>query len=253
MDPITISNTPETPAVTTPPAAAAVDNSAELTALRAEVAENKRSTEFWYSKATTQASAPPAPVVEAEPEAEIDMLDLLATQGVKGLDKLMKSRGYASKAEVEAAVNSKAAQLSTEAELLEAHPSLRDRNSEFFKQTAQNYGELKRLGVPEALAMKLGAQKAQLDGFKSGKTKAPTTAAEDKEASRLARVKAQSGDRNARAAATLDEDDDDEITPQELHICEAMGITPEAYKARAQKGVQMGMKNMPVRTTKKAA
>jgi len=257
MDPITVTNTPPaTPAVATPPAAvpAVVDNSSELAALKAEIAENKRATEFWYDKATRQAPAPAA-VAEPEPEDDTDLLDLISTQGAKGFDAFMRKRGYASRAEVEQAVNSKAAQLSAEADLIGRFPDLRDKSSVFFTATAQAYGELKRQGVPEALAMSLAAERAELAGYKGGTIKTATQktadAKADKEATRLARIKAQGADRPARAT-DQDEEDDDELNAQELHICEAMGITPEAYKARAQKGVQMGMKQMPTRTKKAA-
>lgn len=243
MDPITVNGSPDTPATPATPAAAAVDNSAELAALRAEIAENKRATEFWYGKATAAAAAPP-PAAEPEPELEdVDLLDLISTGGTKAFDKYMKGRGYMSKAEVDLVVNTKANQLSAEADLIGAYPDLRKPDSPFFQATAAAYGELKRQGVPEALAMKLAAERAELQGFKSGKTKLVDP--NDKEAARLARVKAQSGDKSARAAATADPDDDDEITDQERHICEAMGITVEAYQKRAKGGVAMGLKQMP--------
>ena len=160
--------TETTPAVVTPPV---VDNTAEIAALKAELAETRKATEFWANKAT-QSSTPPPAAEKAEPEAEeIDLLDVLSTQGVKGFQKVLNSLGYAKRSEVIAEVNSKAAQITTEAELIESYPELRKRNSEFFQITAQNYGDLKKQGVPEALAMKLAAQQAELDGFRSGKSR----------------------------------------------------------------------------------
>lgn len=261
MDPITVTNTPPAaPAVATTPApavipTAVVDSSAELASLRAEIAENKRAAEFWYTKATTQTSAPTA-AAEPEPEDDTDLLDLISTKGAKGFDAYMRKRGYASKEEVDQAVNNKAAQLSAEADLIGRFPDLRNKDSEFFRATAAAYGELKRQGVPEALAMSLGAERAELQGYKGGTIKTASQRTADakteKETARLARIKAQGGDRPARATEP-DDEDDDELNDQELHICEAMGITPEAYKARAQKGVQMGMKHMPTTRAKKAA
>jgi hypothetical protein len=161
----------------------------------------------------------------------------------------MKARGYVSQKEVDATVqavvSAKGAQLSTEAELLSNYPDLKNKESDFFKATAQNYGELKNQGVPEAMAMKLGAQQAELQGFRSGKVKTPTQIASDtaatKEANRLARIKAQGGEKTtARTSEGIGDEDDNELSAHEKHICVAMGISEESYMARAKKGVQMG-------------
>jgi hypothetical protein len=247
MDPITISNTPETPApVVAAAVATPVDNTAELTALRAELAQTKQATQFWADKYQASSAAPPAPVTTPVPEEEVDILDILATQGAKGFDAFMRKRGYVQQAEVDATVNAKGQQLSTEAELLANYPDLKDHSSDFFRATAANYGELRKQGVSDALAMKLGAQQAQLEGFKSGRVKTPTQVAADtaatKEAARIARVKAQSGDRTAPGRTTEgvgDEGDGDELTPEQKHICAQMGISEESYIARAKKGTQM--------------
>jgi hypothetical protein len=252
MDPITVSATaPAAPAAAqaaTPPATPQPDHSAEIAALKAEVESTRQAAEFWRSQRTPAPASAPAADPEPEPEDNTDILDLLATQGAKGFDAFMRKRGYVSQKEVEATVRAtveaKGAQLSTEAELLSNYPDLRNKDSEFFRMTALNYGELKNQGVPEHLAMKLAAQQAELQGIRSGKVKTPaqvaTETAAEKEAARLARIKAQSGERQARTADGIGEEGDDELTAAEKHICVAMGISEDAYKARAKKGVQMG-------------
>jgi hypothetical protein len=236
--------TTETPAVVIPPA----DNGAEIAALRSELAETKRAAEFWSTRATQASAPPPAAAKEEAAEEEVDLLDVLSTQGVKGFNKVLKSLGYASKAEVDAAVNSKAAQLSAEAELIDSYPDLRKRDSEFFRATAEAYGNLKKQGVPEALAMKLGAQQAELDGYKSGKTKTVGQTAAEKESARLARIKAQGGDRGSRVAVT--EDDDDELNDDNQaairQLADALDISVEdatkRYVARAKMGTNVALK-----------
>lgn len=244
----TISATPAPeapPPAPSPAPAAATAPDPRIAALEAELQETRRANEFWASRAQALAGpapavAAPAPEPEPEPEDNTDILDLLATQGAKGFDAYMQKRGYVTikKAEemVRGHVDAKGNQLSTEAELLANYPDLRDKSSEFFRQTAINYGELTRQGVAEPLAMKLAAQQTELQGFRSGKVKTP---AEKTEAARVARIKAQSGDRAANRTADSGEEDDS-LTDQEKHICVAMGITEEAYIARAKKGVRMG-------------
>jgi hypothetical protein len=231
-----------TNAAATPPAEDIAAVKAELEALKGQLSEKERAAQFWYEKARSGAPAEPAKAAAAEPEEDVDLLDLIATKGPKGFDAYMRKRGYVSREEVDAAVNSKAAQLSAESELLGRYPELGKRDSDFFKSTAVHYGELKKQGVPEALAMRLGAERAELDAIKAGKVKTVNQQSADekaeKEAQRQARIRAQAGDKNARA--TEANPDDDELTDYERHICRAMGVSEDAYKARAKKGVQLG-------------
>jgi hypothetical protein len=77
--------------------------------------------------------------------------------------------------------------------------------------------------------------------MRSGKIKAPgavLTAAE-KETARLRRVAAQTGaGSGARPAATAT-DDDEGLTPEQIRVADAFGVSHEAYAKRAKAGVSM--------------
>lgn len=218
---------------------------AELETLKGRVAESDRNAQFWYDKATSAKPAPqPAPAA-TDDDDKTDVLDVITTKGVKGLgelvDKVAKKRGWVSREEAETLVNSKAAQLTTEQQLLKDYPDLADKSSEFFQSTAQVYGELKKSGIPDHLAMEMAVERTELSFIRSGKHKTPQQQKDDdkaqREADRLARIKAQSGDRGNRQPEGAE--DDDELTPEQKHIAAAMGITEEAYKARAKQGVRV--------------
>jgi hypothetical protein len=241
----TVSNT-ETPIAPVVPVTQPTEDvaaiKAQLTAAQEAAAENKRVADYWYEQRGMRAPEPVA-APEPEPEDDTDILDVLTTQGVKGFDALLAKRGFVRAADVDARVNSKAAQLTAEADLINQYPDLRKRDSAFFVATARHYGDLTRQGVPEAVAMRLAAERAETDGIRAGTVKTPAQIAADaktaKEATRLARIAAQAGDRTSRTAEVDGADDDDTLTAHEKHICAAMGISEESYIARAKAGVQM--------------
>jgi len=218
--------------------AAAADYQRQIDELTERAAENQRTAEFWALKA--KAGAPAA--AAAETEDDPDVLEAITTGGAKGFDALAKKRGFVQKDEVEALINSKAAQLTKEQELIGRYPDLKTKGSEFFKATAAHYGSLVKSGTPEPVAMELAAEKAELDFMRSGKIKLagaePTKA--EKEATRLARVAAQSGEPGGRRAAAAAAEDDDELSPEQIRIADAMGVSHEAYLKRAKAGVKMG-------------
>lgn len=249
----------ETTAQTPPPVDMAALQ-AQVAALTQEVAEGQRTAEFWHQKATEKPEpARKEPPVATGDDDDPDLLELITTKGVKGLDALMAKRGYVRADQVDAKVNAKASQLTEEAKLVQQYPQLNDNNSEFFKVTATHYGTLKQQGVPEHMAMKLAAEKAELDLIRSGKIETPvqTTERKKKEAeeTRQARIKAQAGPSGSRASEA---EDSDELTPEQEQVAVRMlaGMTGldgkpltreqaiESYKARAKKGVAVkgGMK-----------
>ncbi len=250
--PVVASATPAAAPVT-PAAAAATPagpTAAEFAALKAEseankaaAAEHQRTAEFWHGKATAKPAAP----AKAEPaEPEVDLLDLITTGGPKALMAHMRKQGLITRDEVDATVNAKVAQVTKETELLSQYPDLGKRDSEFFKATAANYGALKAAGVPEALAMELGAQQAELAGIKSGTVKTAAQKTEEQKATeaadRAARAAAGGGDHGNRNAAG--EGADEDLTPEQRTIAIRMlggnGVTNEQavekYKARAKLG-----------------
>jgi hypothetical protein len=227
---------PAAPVAAAPPAPP-VDAAAfqrQIDELKEQVAEGQRTAQYWADKAKAGAPAKPAEVHEDEP----DVLETITTKGAKGLDELLAKRGYVRGDEVDARVNARASTLVKEQELIAQYPDLRKKDSEFFKATAMHYGDLVKSGTPQALAMELAAQKTELEFMRSGKIKLPGAepTKEEKEAARLARIAAQSGDGGGRRPAAASEEDED-LTPEQKHIADAMGISHEAYSARAKKGV----------------
>jgi hypothetical protein len=241
--------TPVTPAAPAGPTAAELATlTAERDALKATAAEQQRAAEYWHEKATKGAA--PAPKKE-EPEPEVDLLDLITSGGPKALKAYLRKEGLVTGADVEATVSAKVAQVTAERQLLDDYPDLGKKDSEFFQATAGIYGELKKAGVPETLAMQLAAQRAELEGLKSGKIKTPQQVTDDAKAARTAeraaRAAAGAGDRGHQATA---EEDDDTPTPDEqraiARLADALEISvekaTERYKARAKKGVNVALK-----------
>lgn len=245
---------PPTPAVTPPAVVPAAQPPAEdVAAIKARLAELEnqngeltRTAQFWADKAKGGAPAPKAKP-DVVDDDNVDVLDVLTTKGVKGLDELMAKRGYVRKDYVDQTVDGKANQITSEAQLLKDYPDLSNKKSEFFQATAMEYGSLVKSGVPEAVAMQMAAERTDLRFLREGKTKTPqqeeTEKKAAKEQARLERIKAQSGTRGGQP--TADDEADDELTPEQKRTAIAMlagdGVTDEQaiekYKARAKRGV----------------
>lgn len=259
MIPTTVS--PPAAAVTPPPEVATpnVDAGAlqrQIDELKASAEEHKRTAEFWYGKAQEkpQAAATPAAAVDAEPE--VDVLEL-ATRGGKAFEKYMegwaKKAGFVRGDQMEQAISAKAQELAKQAELVSKYPDLKKNDSEFFKSTALEYGQLKKQGLSESLAMEMAAERVELRFLREGKTKTPAQIAEEKERTREQarrdRAAAGGADHSSRRAAPVDEEDT-EMTDAQRQIAIRMLVdddtTPEQaiekYKARATKGVAMRLK-----------
>lgn len=206
---------------------------AQIETLKTENAESKASAQYWHEQAkgkTAQVKETPA----AEEAAE-DILELITTKGAKGLDELLAKRGFVRREDVDATVNAKATTIAAENKLAAEYPDLKDTNSEFFKATATHYAPLVAQGVPQHIAMQLAAEKAELEGYKSGKRLTPTEKTE-----RAARAAAQNPDKSKRGAPVEEEEGTGELDAFQLALCEKMEITPEQYKARAAAGVRIG-------------
>jgi hypothetical protein len=228
---------PGAPAALTPE-----DYQQQIDELKEQVAESQRTAQFWADKAQTTPPPRPAPAPAPEPEEEEpDVLEAITTGGAKGFDALAAKRGFVRKAEVEALIESKASTLTKEQALMDEYPDLKNKSSEFFKTTAVNYGELVKQGTPGLVAMEMAARQTELAFLRAGKLKpdgAPN--ADEKEARRLARIAAQNGGGGGRRPAAASEEDDTELTAEQKHIADAMGISHEAYAKRAKAGVAIG-------------
>src|SRR6202042_646503 len=105
----------------------------------------------------------------AEPESDVDLLDVIGTKGAKGLDEVLKSRGYVSKADVENLIAAKVDQVTREGTAVERFPELKDRESEFFKLTTKNVAALKGQGITGVNATEIAAERAYLQLVDEGK------------------------------------------------------------------------------------
>ncbi len=224
----------------------------EFDALKEKLAEQERTTQFWYDRANGRAGRQSSdddgesnkPAKNDEPD--VDLLDLITTRGAKGFEEYMRSKGFVTREEAENLIGSKAGELEVQGALYEEYPDLKKKTSDFFKATAIEYGELVKTGVPNAIAMVQAARNTELRFLKEGKIKTPAAKADEdkatREAERKERAKAAMGDRGSRTAGDGGEPEDDELTDEQKRIARAMGVSEEAYKKRAKAGVQMSAK-----------
>jgi hypothetical protein len=248
----------ETAATGTPasPPAAAADPVAlqrQVDELKEQIGEANRTSEFWAGKARAGGAAPQA---AAAAEDDTDVLEAITTGGAKGFDALAEKRGFIKREGVEKLIDERAQSLTTEQNLLQEFPDLKNKQTDFFKATASHYGELIKGGTPQHVAMGLAAKQAQLQFIIDGKIKVGAAAAptkEEKEAARLARVAAQGGEGRRGPAAGAGDEDDNELDAQQLNIVRKMLVGTKgkdgkpmdeeqaiaAYKVRARGGVQM--------------
>ena len=219
---------------TEPPVKDAATLQAEINALRAQVEEKQQAAEFWKKKADA-APAPPAKLAAAE-EDDLDVLDAIASKGAKGFEEIASKRGFIRKDEVEKLIDAKANNIAREQQLLKQYPDLGKKDSDFFKVTAQHYGDLVKQGVSEAVATQLAAEKTELQFIREGKMKTPTQQAEEEREQRRARAMASGAD-FGRAAVGGEEDEP--LTSEQKHIASRMGISEADYIKYAKAGVQV--------------
>jgi hypothetical protein len=209
----------------------------EIDRLKAENAEKDQAARYWHDQVKAQTpAADKTPAAAKTDEDEEDPLEIISKKGAKGLDELLAKRGYMREEEVESRINSKAVQIATENQLAKDYPDLQNSDSDFFKATAVEYAALIAAKVPQTIAMKLAAQQAELQGYKTGKR---LTQSEKDE--RENRARAAGGDKGKKAAP-VEEEDSGDLDEFQARICEEMEITQEQYKARAKKGVVVGSK-----------
>lgn len=233
---------PATPAAQTPPPAAGspaeppVDVKAlqqQIEQLKAESSEKDTAIRYWHEQAKSATAKPPEKPADTPTADEEDLLDVVAKKGAAGLKEVLKKQGFVDQSEVEQRIEARARVIATENELAARYPELKDQKSEFFKATAGHYGDLIKEGVPHHVAMKQAARMAALDGYESGKR---MTDAEKEE--REARARAQAGASSKGTPAPEVENED--LDETQKRICEALGVDPEKYKARAKAGVRVG-------------
>jgi hypothetical protein len=207
---------------------------AENAALKQQVQEKDEAVRFWHGEAKkTAAPAKGAPA--AETEDDTDLLDLIGTKGAKGLDEHLAKRGYVKSSEVDKRVEERAGQFTREARLVEEFPDLADDTSEFFKDTAKEYGRLQQQGVPKGLAMEQAANNVELRRLREGGEPKPKAA--DPEAERQRRIKAQAGDKGRRAAAASETTD--VLSAEDRQVMAGMKLTEKEF-LDARKALKAG-------------
>ncbi len=214
---------------------------AEIESLRARAAESEEAARFWSERAKAAKPAEAQTHVPGEEEdTDDDVLGVLATGGAKAFDKAIAKRGFIKAADVEKMVGAKAAEMIREQAVMARYPDLKDKSSEFFKETAKQYNSLKSEGVSGSIAAELAAERAELVLIRTGKIKVETAADKSKRESaeeRRLRADAQAPERGRRH--TQAEEDDETLTADQKRICDAMGVKYEDYAKEAKAGVAM--------------
>lgn len=198
--------------------------------------------QYWHGEVVKAKGATRLPSeTEPDPEDDPDLLELVAGKGGLGkLTKVLEKKGFVSGAEVDRRVDQRAAQMVREGKLIDQYPDLADKESDFFKQTAVEYGKLTSAGMPKGLAMEQAAKNVRLAEFEANGGAAPLPKAADAEAERQRRIRAQGGDKGRRTqqTETVDTVSDDDKT-----VAAAMGISEKDFlESRKSLGVRRASK-----------
>lgn len=235
----------------------------ELKAERARVREATESAQFWAD----QARAGKAPVkTDPEPDpleelGDVDLVNEITENGVKGLDSLLTRLGVARLKDVDQRIVSTRSQITAESALMREYPDLEDDQSPFFKATATIYNSLAQdphmAKSPKLIATAARLAKAEMASRAGGggrrRPAAATDADEDLDDDiedqddlevddeRADRVARQAGDRGrARQSRVADENLSD-AQKRIVAKFKAVGadISEDGYKKRALSGVRM--------------
>src|ERR1051325_9790833 len=109
---------------------------------RARAKEADTAARYWNEQA--KAGGGKKPEAAPEPEDDIDLVDVITKDGIKGLDRALAKLGYAKQADVKAEIGATRAQISTEAAVLAKYPDLSDNGSPLFKKTAEIFNQLRQ-------------------------------------------------------------------------------------------------------------
>lgn len=147
---------------------------------------------------------------------EIDLVDVLAKRGGKGLVDVLRKSGFVDQSTADQMIDQRAREISTEQHLRKDYPELENRDSQLFKSAAPRFHELVGQGVPRAAAMRLAVEQAELDGYRSGKRRTATQKEEREQPPRRA-------------------EEDENLDDFQKYVCEALEVDPDAYKKRARR------------------
>jgi hypothetical protein len=233
----------------------------ELKAERRLRAESQQSERYWAEQARNGAPKAEAGDPEPEPEPDIDVVSELSTNGVKGLETVLKKLGYVKAKDVDTRIATTRAEITDQARLFQSYPDLQNEASPLFKATARIYNQLKGdptlARSPKLIEIAARTAKAEL-GAMSARRRTPETdlSAElsgdefdedlgddelDEEQERTARVARQAGDRGRRGQRSEPET----LSPEQKRMVAAFAsvgapVTEDGYRKRAQAGIRMG-------------
>lgn len=226
----------------------------ELKAERARAKESSDAARYWSEQAKQGARK-----AEAKPEPdeieEIDVVNELTANGAKGLDKVLRTLGYAKQSDVRQEISATRTQISAETAVLSKYPDLADESSPLFAKTAEIYNQLRSDShmAKSPRLMEIAARTASAElalGAGRGQRRGQARSDDDEgggretDDDRAARIARQSGDRGRRESRK--DSESDELTSLQKRMIQnfqnaGAKITEDGYKKRAQSGtIQMG-------------
>lgn len=231
----------------------------DLAAARRQAKESDETARYWAEQARNTPVRQPAPEPEKEDDfSDVDLVDLITTQGAKGLATVIERMGYAKKADVQAEIVATRSGIAAENALMSQYPELADDQSPFFLATAKIYNQLKAdpamANSPNLINYAARTAKAELalrnDGGRGGRRAAPPAEEDDfeeeltPEEQRAARAGRQNGDRGRRDSRGAGPQGD-VLSPMQADIVrkfQSVGapLTEESYRRHAKAGVRMG-------------
>jgi hypothetical protein len=221
---------------------------------RARAKEADIAARYWNEQAKAGGGRK-EPAVEAEPEPDIDLVDVITKDGIKGLDRALAKLGYVKQSDVDSKIGATRAQIASESAVLSKYPDLADNNSPLFAKTAEIYNQLRQDPdmARSSRLMEIAARTASAELAKGGDTRSKRRGApepedqvdddfegeESPEEARAARIARQSGDRGRRESRS--DNAPEELSPLQKRLVQNLrnagaDITEAGYKQRALSG-----------------
>lgn len=220
---------------------------------RTALRETNEMAKFWMAKA--QGGATAQAEAEPEPTTSVDLVEAITNNDAKAVAKALREMGVAFSTDVDGKIHAARTAVGKDAELYDRFPDLADSKSDLFLETAKVYNDLARRDPALAKSGVLAEVAAELAEKRlNGSDPAPRRPqpdfdvdddeeADDREAERVRRVRAQSGDRGRRTSSRASGDSDALDATQKTIVAKlrAAGadISEEGYRKRAQSGVRM--------------
>ncbi|MCC7235591.1 MAG: hypothetical protein IT163_09830 [Bryobacterales bacterium] len=206
--------------------------------------------ETWMQTERSPKAKEPPP----EDEEEVDLVDAISSGDKSQARKALKQLGFIPADEVETIVSQRiqgARQAATtEVALVDAYPDLQNEKSEHYAETAKALRELEQRGITGDMALDLAADRAaaRLGIVRKGKGQSAGRRAVERddegspetESERMERIGAQSGGGRSPRSSTLNDDD---LSPAQKLIAKKFGVSEDAYRKRAKRGVSISGAN----------